>query len=158
MQKQYQVCPNHYVGGHVAGEILTLESSDTQTASWLNIGAITLDIDPTLEPTFEPSPSVFYHAIQASSEFQAVDSWAILNPIEPAATLLNRAMSVTLEAKAYAEKFGGNETSYAAMEVRLNQFVDALDDATDYDGATKAAIVARITQAISDGKLPIAIA
>lgn len=111
----------------------------------------------TIPEPKEPDPSKFYHAIQASSEFQAIDSWAISNAIEPAATLLNRAMSVVLEAKAYADQFGANSTSFAAMQSRLNQFVESLDDATDYGGTNKAAIVDRIIQAVTDGNLPITI-
>lgn len=113
-----------------------------------------------LTPEFVPIPpnvSTFYHSIQASDEFQALDSWAILNGVEPAAILLSRAMSVVLEAKAYAEQFGGNDTSFAAMGARLNQFVESLDDATDYGGTNKAAIVDRIIQAVTDGNLPITI-
>jgi hypothetical protein len=105
-----------------------------------------------------PSPSAFYHAIQASAEFQAIDAWAIATPTEAAATLLDRAMNVTLEAKSYAEKFGGQATSFDAMAARLNQFIAALDPTTDYGGTDKAAIVARIEIAIADAHLPITLA
>jgi hypothetical protein len=157
MIKQYQVSPAHYVGGHVSGEILSLESSDPQTVSWLNAGAITENIDSTLEPTFEPNAGAFYHEIQASQEFHALDSWAILNAVEPAATLLSRAMSVVLESKAYSEQFGGKATSFEAVEARLNQFISSLNEATDYGGTDKAAIVLRVNAAITSSKIPVSI-
>lgn len=104
-----------------------------------------------------PLPRIgdFYHTIQRSLEFQSLDGWAVLNGSKPAAILLSRAMSVVLEAKAYADQFGGNATNLDAVQARLSQFVAALDDTTDYGGTTKAEIIVRIEAAIELSHLPI---
>lgn len=135
------------------GAILEVVRNEDQTTD-LPLRARWIGVDPII-PEPQPSPAIFYHAIQASSEFQAIDAWAILNAVEPAATLLSRAMSVVLEAKAYADQFGGSATSFDAVQARLSQFVVALDDTTDYGGTTKAEIVVRIEAAIKLSHLPI---
>lgn len=153
----YQVQPGFYIAGNPAGTVIELDPNEQSTLDLISDSAISETIDPKLDPTRETNPSAFYWAIRDSSEFAALDSWTIANPTATESVLLDRTLTAGLEAKAYAEKFGGNQTDLANLEARISQFINALDSATDYGGTGKAAIVSRLETEIVNADLFISV-
>jgi hypothetical protein len=155
MLTSYQVAPAHQVAGNPAGSILELEATDPTTIAWLDSGAITTSIDPTLSPDWFPNASGFYHQLAASAEYAELITYAANNPA-PAQALLTVAIASTLEAKSWQEsapESSKRDVDFARVEAMLSALVVALPD--EVGATTKAEIITAINTIASANSVPL---
>lgn len=143
----YQVRPGHHVAGYPSGSVIDLDASAENTIDWLEAGAITSNIDPTLEPGWSPNASGFYNDLASCPEYGAVFAYAVANPTTPLPFLIGVTIATAAEAKSYQQS-GGKGASFDRVDAAIGGLIAALPD--EVGDIPKADIIAKIKQIAAD--------
>jgi hypothetical protein len=140
----YQVRPGHHVAGYPSGSVIDLDASAENTINWLEAGAITSNIDPTLEPGWNPDASGFYNGLASCPEYGAVFAYAVANPTTPLPFLIGVTIATAAEAKSYQQS-GGTGVTFDRVDAALTGLIAALPATVgDYSKADIVAAIKRI--------------